>query len=256
MFHSVLFRMYSKESTYRALSEYAGAAQLGKDEPNWLGMEAALAKLYAESDAVWGGMFYPATLRAAKGKTGRWRKLQAATPKQQAKRDMHVFTTVWAALCIDESAASHMKQRQRCSSTCWKQKDVDAAREAFERWYDGFYDHMDNHTKGWFGDYAMKCILDVGTNCTIKATNDNMQVFPGALVSKWPVNCPAYKTGVKKLLKPEYRMKVMNAKLKFKVLMYVHAKLAKKLGAAHHSVSSTLAQICWQKREDTSRAIR
>ena len=51
-------------------------------------------------------------------------------------------------------------------------------------------------------------------------------------------------------------MKAMNGKLKYKVLMYVHAKLAKKLGAAHHSVSSTLAQICWQKREETSRATR
>ena len=57
MFHSVLFRMYSKESTYRALNEYAGAAQPGKDEPNWAGMEAALVKLYAGSDAVWGSMF-------------------------------------------------------------------------------------------------------------------------------------------------------------------------------------------------------
>ena len=177
LFHSVLFRMYSKESTYRALSEYAGAAQPGKDEPNWPGMEAALAKLYAGSDAVWGGMFYPATLRAAKDKTGRRRKLQSATPTQQAKWDMHVFTTVWAALCKYESAATYMKQRQRCSSTCWKQKDVDAARGAYERWYDCFYDHMDNHTKGGFGDYAMKCILDVGTNCTIKATKDIRQAF-------------------------------------------------------------------------------
>jgi len=115
---------------------------------------------------------------------------------------------------------------------------------------------MDSHTKGWFGDYAMKCILDVGTNCTIKATKDNRQVFPDALLSKWPVNCPGYKTGVKKLLKPKYRTKVMNANLKYKVLMYVHAKLAKRLGAAHHSVSSTLAQMCWQKRQDKSRATR
>ena len=98
LFHSVLFRMYSRESTYRALGEYAGAAQPGKNEPDWLGMEAALAKLYAESDPVWGGMFYPATLRAAKDKTGRWRKLQAATPKQQAKRDMHVHSRLGSAL--------------------------------------------------------------------------------------------------------------------------------------------------------------
>ena len=50
-------------------------------------------------------------------------------------------------------------------------------------------------------------------------------------------------------MKPKYRTKVMNANLKYKVLMYVHAKLAKRLGAAHHSVSSTQAQICWQKSQ-------
>ena len=104
-----------------------------------------------------------------------------------------------------------------------------------------------------FGDYAMKCILDVGLNCMIKATKDNRQVSPAAVLSKWPVNCPAYKTGVKKLLKPKYRTKVMNANLKNKVLMYVHAKLAKRLGAAQHWVSSTLAQMCWEKRQDKSR---
>ena len=51
VFHSVLFRMYSKESTYRALSEHAGAAQPGNNEPNWLGMEAALAKLQLADEA-------------------------------------------------------------------------------------------------------------------------------------------------------------------------------------------------------------
>jgi len=256
LFHSVLFTMYSRESTYRALSEYAGAAQPGKDEPDWLGMEGALVKLYAESHPVWGGLSYVATLTAVKDERGWWRMPQTASPTQQAKTDMRVFTTVWAALCKDESAATYMKQRRRCSSTCWKQKDVDAARQAFRRWYDCFYDYMNCLTKGWFGDYAMKRILEVGANCTIKATNDNMQVFPDALVSKWPVNCPAYKTGVEKLLKPEYRRMAMSAELKFKVMMYVHAKLAKKLGAAHHSVSSTLAQICRQRRVHTSRAPR
>ena len=35
------------------------------------------------------------------------------------------------------------------------------------------HDHMDSHTNGLFGDFAMKCILDVGTDCTIKGTKDN-----------------------------------------------------------------------------------
>ena len=249
LFHSVLFRMYSKEATYTTLCKYAGAAQPGKDEPDWPGMQAALAELYAGPDAVWGGMFYPATLRAAKSENGRWQKLRGATPKQKAARDMHVFKAAWVALCKDESAAEYMKQRRCCASKGWSAENVDAARAAFERWYHSFYTHMDSHTNGWFGDYAMKCILDVGTNCTIKATTDGRHVFPDAVLSTWPVNCPAYTTGVKKLLRPKYRTRPMKRVLKYKVLMYVHARLAKRLGAAHHSVSSTLAQICWQKRQ-------
>ena len=98
--------------------------------------------------------------------------------------------------------AAHHSVSSTLAQMCWQKRRAKAGqpvepsshrgshREAFEGWYDCFYDHMDSHTKGWFGDYAMKCILDVGTNCTIKATKDNRQVFPDALLSKWPVNCP------------------------------------------------------------------
>ena len=249
LFHSVLFRMYSKESTYTALRKHASAPQPGIREPDWAGMEVELANLYAGSDPVWGGMFYPATLRKAKCESGRWRKFRAATPADKAKRDVQVFKVVWAAICSNDSAAAYMKQRQRCSSTCWKKNDVHKAREAFKRWYVSFYDHINDHTKGWFGDYAMKCILDVGTNCSIKGTKGKKQVFPDAVLSKWPVDCPRYKKQLRKLLKPKYQLTSMNADLKYKLLMYIHAILSKRLGAAHHSVSSTLAQLCWEKRQ-------
>ena len=80
-----------------------------------VGSTTVLLSLLGSSLQLTCGMFYLTTLRAAKDKAGRWRKLQAATPKQQAKRDMHAFTAVWAALCKDESAATYMKHRQRCS---------------------------------------------------------------------------------------------------------------------------------------------
>ena len=94
----------------------------------------------------------------------------------------------------------------------------------------------------------MKCLLDVGCNATMRGIEDGQQVFPDVVLSKWPVKCPAYKTGLRQLLKKSYRASPLRAKVKYNLLMHVHAMMSKKLGAATHRVSSTLAQLCWQKR--------
>ena len=198
-----------------------------------------------------GGMFYPATPREAKRGNGKWKRFKrggVTTPQDKAFRDVHVFKAVWNALCKDGTAAEFLKMRQRCSSACWGRDAVDNAREAFGKWYDSFYQHMGEHTQGWFGDYSMKCILDVGCNCSIQKTKDGKQVFPDAALSRWPVGCPAYEPGLKKVLKPAYKKAVLKAGLKYKLLMYVHAKMSKRLGAATHRVPSTLAALCWDKR--------
>jgi len=250
LFHSALFRMYSKVETYETLSPFASPSRLRTTEPDWQAMEGALAELYGGPEAVWGGMFYPATLRAVKGENGRWKKLPAKTPRQQAVRDVHVFRAVYAALGKNDSVKVYMKQRRACATSGWTASSVVAARAAFQGWYASFYEHMVSHTKGCFGDYAMKCILDVGTNTTIKATGDTKSVFPDAVLSAWPVNCPAYTSGIKRLLKRQCKNKAIKMHLKYTLLLFVHARMSKRLGAAHHSVSSTLAQLCWEKRQN------
>ena len=143
----------------------------GQREPDWTGMIAKLQELHDSSQTVWGGMFYPATLIAAKSKNGSWktfRKLRTA--QQKADRDVHVFQSVWTAMCKDNTAKAHVAAHQRCSTTCWQQRQVQAARAAFAEWYNSFYKHMTENTKGYFSDYSMKCILDVGCNCSIQAT--------------------------------------------------------------------------------------
>ena len=114
--HSILFRMYNKQATYEALKKHAGALQPGKRDPDWAGMEKELTTLYAGSEAVWGGMFYPATLRAAKLGNGKWKRFKrggVTTPQDKAFRDVHVFKAVWNALCKDGTAAEFLKMRQR-----------------------------------------------------------------------------------------------------------------------------------------------
>ena len=66
MFRAALFRLYSKPSTYQALCTHVGAPQPDRTDPDWRGMEKKLTGLYAGPEPVWGGMFYPATLKTAK----------------------------------------------------------------------------------------------------------------------------------------------------------------------------------------------
>ena len=87
-------------------------------------------------------------------------------------------------------------------------------------------------------------------NATVAGIKDKRQVFPDEVLSRWPVNCPAYAAALKRLLTRAYKGAAMKRSLKQKMLMHVHCVVAKKLGGnPPHCVPSTLAQLCWQKRE-------
>ena len=246
---SVLFRMYSKPETYQALSKFFDHAEPGGQDPDWDGLVCELASLYSSPQPVWGGMFYPSTLKAVRNNNGRWRQFRNhGNNQQRAVRDVHVFKVVWTALCKDNTAEAYLKARQQCSTTCWQGPAIRIARDSFAAWYDSFYNHLKQNTRGWFNDYAMKCILDVPCNCSIKLTMGS-PVFPDTLMSKWPVNCPAYAKGIKNLFKTNVRNRRLNRNMKYKCLMYIHSVLSKKLGGPGvHRLSSTLAQLCWKKR--------
>ena len=249
MFRAALFRMYSKPSTYEVLCQHVGAPQPDSRPPDFKGMEKALVKLYAARDPVWGGMFYPATLKAVTLLNGRVKLLpKATTPTLRANRDIHAIKHIWSALEKDGTLQAYYSCRQALSHDSASQPVV-AARNAFATWYDSFYDHLKHHTKGWFGDYAMKCILDVGCTVTLHSIGDTRPVFPDEVLSRWPVNCPAYSAGLKNLLTRSYKDASMKKSLKHKLLMHVHSVVARKLGGnPPPCLASTLAQLCWQQR--------
>ena len=240
--------MYSKPVTYMALCKLFDNAGPGQQDPDCDGMVRQLTTLYSSPQPVGGGMFYPATLKAARDNNGRWEWFSnLKTDHQRAARDVYVFKVVWTALCKDNTTEAYLKARQRCSTTCWQGGDVQIARDAFAAWCDSFYDHLKQNTHGWFDGYAMKCILDVGCNCSIKLTMDS-PVFPDALVSKWPLKCPTYAEGIRNCLKPRSRNLRFRSDIKYKCLMYIHAVLSKQLGGpGAHRLSSTRAQLCWKK---------
>ena len=178
MFRASLLRMYSKPSTYKALCQHVGAPQPGSRPPDFKSMKKALVKLYAARESVWGGMFYPATLRAVKFLNGKVKTFaKVTTPTQQANRDLHVFKTIWSALEKDNTLRAYYNCRKALAHDSASQPIV-AARNAFASWYASFYDHLKHHTKGWFGDYAMKCILDVGCGVTYVASEMDARCSP------------------------------------------------------------------------------
>ena len=249
MFRAAMFRMYSKPSTYEALSPYVNASMRGDRAPDFQRMEKALAKLYAAKAPVWGGMFYPATLKVVMFRNGKVKHFhKISTPTQKANRDIQVFKTIWSALVKDDTLQSYYESRVALTKDSAYQP-VMAARESFAAWYDSFYSHLKRHTKGWFGDYAMKCLLDVGCAVTLQKIQDKRAVFPNEVLSKWPIGCPAYAKGVKKLMKPAYKGKTLNKGLKRNLLMHVHSVVSKKIGGNPPlSLPATLAHLCWEKR--------
>ena len=83
--------------------------------------------------------------------------------------------------------------------------------------------------------------------------NDSDPVCPDGVLSRWPIDCLAYGPALKLLLKPAYKERGHGRALKRQLLMRVHFVLSGRLGANNHNLSSTTAQLCWQKRNSCRR---
>lgn len=253
-FHCALFRIYSNPDTYKVLGKHAGALQPSGRAPDWSRMRTTLAELYAKG-SVFGGLFYPMTLRAVKSRDGGWRTFSKLTsPIQKAQRDVLVFKIIWQGITAGaaqpgEALTEYFKCRKQLS-TDHTFEAYQRARAAFATFYDGLDAHMHSHTKGVWGDYTSKLLLDVACNVSLTSIKDNSPVCPDGILSRWPVHCPAYGPALKRLLKRVHKKKKLHTTLRRQLLMRVHAHVSARLGANNHNLSTTLAQLCWQKRDN------
>ena len=127
-------------------------------------------------------------------------------------------------------------------------EDYDKARTTWAAFYDAFDAHMREDTRGLWGDYSFKLLIDVACNMSLPSIKDSHPVCPDGVMSRWPVGCPAYRPGLRLLLKPRHKRRRHNRCVKRQLLVCVHKVLSGRLGANHHNVTSTLAQLCWQLR--------
>ena len=147
LFNAILFRMYSKKENIRPSSLFSRNASVGSP-PDWVGMQNKLAELYAGQTPVWGGMFYPATLSAARSRTGNWKYFKnQSSPKKKAFRDMRVFKCAWHAITQDTTPQTYLNALQQSCTTGWKADAIEAGRVALAQWHDNFYDYMSNHKR-------------------------------------------------------------------------------------------------------------
>ena len=251
-FHCALFRMHSNPDTYEALAEHACALQPGTKGPKWGSMQTRLAQLYSEGK-VWGGLFYPSTLRAGKSRGRGWRSFKKLrTSSDKAARDILAFRIVWDGISVGATQpgallSKYFESRKKLSAD-HSYEAYRKARATFAAFYDAFDAHLRKYTCGFWGDYSFKLLLDVACNISLPSIADNDPVCPDGVLSRWPIDCPAYGPALKLLLKPYYKRLAMRKGLKRQLLLRVHFLLSERLGANTHNLSSTAAQLCWQKR--------
>ena len=172
----------------------------------------------------------------------------ADTPARQAERDMQCLRIVYDGLTQNQNLA-RLETARRTWGRHKTSANTLAVRTAFSEWYTGFYTYVKQRTTGWWGDYPMKCLLDVPCNVKFHKMQDGATLLPDPILSVWPVRCPAYAPGIRSLFRKTCRQMPLKECMKFKLLMHIHARLSKELGADVHNVTSTLAQLCWQKRQ-------
>ena len=115
-FHCALFRVHSNPDTYEALAKHASAIQPGAKGPSWGPMQTSLAQLYSEGK-VWGGLFYPSTLRAGKSRGRGWRTFKKLrTSSDKAERDILAFRIVWDAITAGATQPGELLGVQACVS--------------------------------------------------------------------------------------------------------------------------------------------
>ena len=134
-------------------------------------------------------------------------------------REVLALRIVWhvAETFLSEYDALQSKPTRQC----WK-----ACTEAF-------LEAIQNHTKGIFGDYSMKITLD-----GVLLSQPRLE----KAVSRWPMQCPAYKTALPAL----YANCTTSRQDLFLDGCHFHA--ANKKSFPRFYMKDSLAQLCWLKR--------
>ena len=170
-FRCLVFKHFNRVSTWERIVH---CIPISGRQTQWAGVRKALEQLYAAGEPVFGGTFYHSTLKAYRSSpTAAW-TTTAKLPEPH--RELLSLQKLHEAIPRDLMAAY----------------DRSPSRKAWAAWYDEFMSRIGQSTQGLFGDYSMKCALDILLLSGQGREQD---------LSRWPVQCGGYSEALASLFK-------------------------------------------------------
>ena len=182
----------------------------GLSAPRWRTLRATLARLFATDTPVFGGVFYPATLRAYM-RAGRW---VSVGNMSQAVRETLTLQLMWSAIPQDA-----MRQYANAPGP-----------GTFTVWFETFMANMAATTRGCFSEYSMKVVLDLLV-CSGRIQDWHLV--------RWPTGCPGYVATMNRLFPQLPRHDWLRA---------IHW-LYREIGPQHSlNMAEVTMHLCWDKQ--------
>jgi len=212
-FLAAAFRHVNRVTTWEAVKDHFAT----RGTPDWSAVLSALRTLKASGVPLASGVFYPAQL-----KEYRWSPKQSwKTASGMAMPDKIALTwqVMWSAVPRTE-IRSHVRK---------------PSRETFKACYDAWKTKMDDLTRGMFGAYFIKCMLDL--LCFTGHIEDRH-------LSCWPSECGGYTPALTKLFGPVASTK----SLRLQLMWWLYQAYGGSCHGGKFCFAAFSMHLCWWKR--------
>lgn len=208
----IAFRRFGCVETWEAMMASAWLPRIGN--PSWEALAPVLRNLFDTGCRVFGGLYYPATLRSYR-LFNVWNKVDQ-TPA--AERELLTLQLLWACLVsIGPSMAEY---------------EASPSGQSFKQMCMSLMDAVKRYTKGCFGDYHLKLLLDLLV-CSKRVPSHHMLY--------WPTSCPGYAATLKRLFPGLHPTSWLNA------VHYLFRYMGQHNGG-HLNIAEVAMHLCWDKR--------
>ena len=210
--YCLVFRRFSHHLTWAALMPCITSEQV-----NWNGIRKALQHITDSDEKLFGGMFYPATLRRYRMQSqDTWRLVEGMSAAERETLSLRLLLSAIPS----KQCAKYDKEPNRAS---WRM------------FVEQYQANVKSTTVGLFSDYAMKCALD----CLVLSSASR---FPDGMISTWPCHCDGYVSAFKKLWKAP-----VPRDQRFLALCYIFMEVSKHHGGRLR-FPEVCMHLCWMHR--------
>ena len=208
LFRMFVLRRYNRENVWLRLAP----AIPTEGEPDWEDLGERLQGLFTEPGTVFSSSFrYTHVNKVRDVQTGKWQSLVAACPSE---REVALWRAVYIAVPMKECKAF-------------------AAEPSLAHFGDLFgtlLQNLKHFQSGAIGEYNVKCMLDMAVV---------LGAVPDWTLSRWPVACPGYTSGLAMLFPGLPKAAQLQA------LYWVHMQLCLHW---RFTLPESVAHLCWYHR--------